>query len=95
MNSAKLYDDILVSSRVIEDVMYMAKSAGQIKRMVPELIQYLPKHIQEAFADQKRSSTCPFEWATYPKCDVEIMLATVNKGHLLVGMSKPNRANWI
>lgn len=94
INSAKLYDDIILSAKALKAILGMAKSAGQIKRMVPDLLQYLPEHIQRAFAEQKRSSTLPFEWATFPKNDVEIMIATINKGHLLANMKKPAQHNW-
>jgi hypothetical protein len=87
-DTAVLYDELKSAQTVVKDVFTMAKTAGQVKRMVPELLQYLPLAKRQAFEEQKRSSTLPFEWAAYPKDAVEKMTITVSKGHLLANMGK-------
>jgi hypothetical protein len=94
-NSAVLYDDLITAKHTLHELFGMAKTAGQIKRMVPELMQYLPAAQRLAFEDQKRSSAVPFEWAPYPKDRIEVMLAAVNKGHLLTGMAKSGQEGWV
>lgn len=86
---ADIREDLIRAKQTITDVFYMAKTAGQIKRMVPELLQYLDAEQQKAFEEQKRSSTVPLEWAPYPKKNIEDMLVQISKGHLLTGMHKP------
>ena len=87
-DTAVLYDELKSAQKVVKDVFTMAKTAGQVKRMVPELLQYLPLAQRQAFEEQKRSSTLPFEWAAYPKDAVDKMTITVSKGHLLANMGK-------
>jgi hypothetical protein len=87
--TAEMYDELRLASRTLTDIFTMAKTAGQIKRMVPDLMQYLPQAQREAFEEQKRSSTVPFEWAPYPKENIDKMLLQVSKGHLLSGLNKP------
>lgn len=92
--SADLYTEITDAGRVLDDLFGMIKTAGQVKRMVPDLLQYLPVAQRAAFEDQKRASTVPFEWAPYDKSAVERMLVTLSKGHLLAGMAKPHRTQY-
>lgn len=89
VQTAEMRTELQNAQAVINDVVTMAKTAGQIKRMVPELLQYLPTKLRVAYEDQKRASSMPFEWAPYPKDRVERMILTVSKGHLLTNMVKP------
>ncbi len=93
-HTAEMRLEINNAVKVIGDVFSMAKTAGQIKRMVPELLQYLPAGLRAAYDEQKRASSMPFEWAPYPKSDVERMILTISKGHLLTNMAKPGQENW-
>ena len=89
-DTAMLYDELHQSRITIKEVFNMAKTAGQIKRMVPDLLQYLPLELRNAYQLQVRSSTLPFEWATYDKDKVERMTLTISKGHLLAGVGLNN-----
>lgn len=88
---AIMRNELILANQTIQDVFGMAVTAGQIKRMVPDLLQYLPEHIRKAYEEQKRASNLPFEWAPYPKANIDVMMAAINKGHLLHGMRKPGR----
>jgi hypothetical protein len=93
-DTAVLREEIIDAARVIKDVFTMAKTAGQVKRMVPDLLQYMPEGLRAAYEEQKRASTLPFEWAPYEKERVERMILTVSKGHLLNNMGKPGREDF-
>lgn len=93
-NTANLRVEIQNAMTVISDVFGMARAAGQIKRMVPDLLQYLNPSLRDAYAAQTRASTLPFEWAPYPKDKVDKMLLTISKGHLLANMSKPGQERF-
>lgn len=85
---ATMFGELKSAAKVLTDIFHMAKTAGQIKRMVPDLMQYLPEKNRVAFEEQKRSSTVPFEWAPYDKTKIGDMLLQVSKGHLLSHMGK-------
>lgn len=89
---ALMDEEIFNAQQVIEDLFGMIKTAGQLRRMVPDLFQYLPEDAREAFADQKRASSLPFEWAAYDRGKVDRMLGTFHKCHLLRGLEKPSMA---
>ena len=72
----------------IEDICKMLSTSGQLRRMVPELVGYLPPHSQAALAEQTRASPFPAQWATYPKDRVERLVACLAEGHLVKGISK-------
>ena len=86
---ADMRDGLIEANKTLTDIIDMAATAGQIKRMVPDLLQYLPERQRKAFEEQKRASTIPFEWAPYPKKRVDDMLLQISKGHLLANMGKP------
>jgi hypothetical protein len=92
--TAELRDELNNARQVIKDVFGMVRTAGQIKRMVPDLLQYLPDSLRQAYDEQKRASSLPFEWAPYPKGNVERMILTISKGHLLANMAKPGQEQW-
>lgn len=89
--TAVMREELIIANTALQAIFDMAQTAGQIKRMVPDLLQYLPVTQRLAFEEQKRSSTVPFDWAPFPKADVDVMLTQINKGHLLQGMRKENR----
>lgn len=89
--TAIMRNELIIANTALQSIFDMAQTAGQIKRMVPDLLQYLPARQRLAFEEQKRSSTVPFDWAPFPKEHVDVMLAQINKGHLLQNMRKPNR----
>ena len=86
---ADMRDELILASKTLTDIFSMAVTAGQIKRMVPDLLQYLPGKQRAALEEQKRASTVPFEWAPYPKKNIDAMLLQISKGHLLSNMNKP------
>ena len=92
--TAQMREELVVANVALEEIFGMAATAGQIKRMVPDLLQYLPTAQRIAFEEQKRASTVPFEWAPFPKSKVDVMLTQINKGHLLQNMRKPNREQY-
>jgi len=85
-------DEIFNAQETIEQIFAMVKTAGQLRRMVPDLFKYIPEDAQDAFAEQKRSSSLPYEWAAYDRDRVERMLGTFHKCSLLKGLEKPSMA---
>lgn len=90
MAAAACAERQLEARKTIHDVTEMLSTAGQLRRMVPDLINYLPRHMQMQLEEQKRASPFPDEWATYPKDRIERMTAALAEGHLLSGMAKQN-----
>lgn len=84
--------DIESAIETVRELFEMIKTAGQLKRMVPDLFRYIPDAQRAAFDDQKRASTLPFEWAGYDRARVERMLGTLLKCQLLTGSAKPRMA---
>lgn len=89
-----LRNELKEAREAVTEIFEMAKTAGQIKRMVPDLLQYLPSNLQRAYQNQVRASSLPFEWAPYPKDKVERMMITIGKGHLMAGLAKETQMNW-
>jgi hypothetical protein len=91
INTCSIMDDEVSNAQtVLEDLLGMIKTAGQLHRMVPDLFQYMPKDTRDAFADQKRTSHAPFEWAAYDRDNVEKMIGTLHKCWLLKDLAKPS-----
>lgn len=86
---ATMWKDVVESTETLQQLFAMIKTAGQLRRMVPELFRYMPKENQLAFEDQKRASTLPFEWAGYDRARVERLVGTLLKCQLLQGTTKP------
>jgi hypothetical protein len=94
LSTAAMRTELTEAVKTISDVMTMAKTAGQVKRMVPDLLQYLPPQLRKAYQDQIRASSLPFEWAPYNKPRVDRLLTALGKGHLLAGMAKETQKDW-
>jgi hypothetical protein len=94
VSTADMRLELKEAVQTIAQIMEMAKTAGQVKRMVPDLLQYLPPKLQLAYKDQVRASSLPFEWASYNKPRVERLLIALGKGHLLAGMGKEGQKDW-
>jgi hypothetical protein len=94
VKTCAIMDDELYNARtVIEELFGMCKTAGQISRMMPDLLQYVPKEKRAALENQRRASGMPFEWAAYDRATVEKMLGTLHKCFLLKGLEKPSMSN--
>jgi hypothetical protein len=74
--------------QTIGEVCKMLSTAGQLKRMVPDLVGYLPPRLQEAVMEQKRASPFPDAWASYDKARVDRMLSALAEGLLCKGVNQ-------
>lgn len=76
---------------LVDDLLNMCKTAGQMKRMVPELLKYIPPEKSAALHNQVRASTLPYEWAAYDRNAVDRAITYIAKCHMLTGLGKPHR----
>lgn len=66
-----------------EQIVKMASTPGQLKRMMPDLVSRLGRSAQRILRDQKRASSMPFEWAEFPREPVYAAEALLAKCYLL------------
>jgi hypothetical protein len=83
INRAKLYSEAHAAWGVTNEILEMTSTAGQIKRMVPEMLDYLPKAKATALREQKRASSVPYQWGAYDRRKVRSMLLAMSKAHLM------------
>lgn len=75
-----LSEDILCALQTAKDVMDMAKTPGQLRRMVPELYAVAPLNQK---ITQSQRSALPYKWAEYPRRNVELLVDLMAKCKLL------------
>lgn len=68
---------------VVNQILGMARTPGQLRRMIPELIGFCTVATQKAMVDQKRASSMPFEWAAYPRTPIYNSVNFLAKCYLL------------
>lgn len=78
--------EVAVALSVVDEILSMVKTAGQLARMVPDMIPYLSPEMQQEIASQKRASQLPYEWAAYPRDKVDAAMITLAKCHLVKGL---------
>ena len=81
------------ANKTIEDLLKMASTYGQLRRMVPDLANYLGPQARLLLDSQERKSPFPPEWAAYPKDNIEQLLLALAEGHLLSGSKRQDRYN--
>jgi hypothetical protein len=74
--------------KTVTETVAMLSTAGQVRRMVPELVQYLSSTMQERVMEQQRNSPFPEQWAAFDKARVERLTCELAAGHLFKGMAK-------
>jgi hypothetical protein len=70
------------------DLTRMTSTYGQLRRMVPDLANYLGPQARLLLDSQDRKSPFPPEWAAYPKDNIEHLLLALAEGHLLSGSKR-------
>jgi hypothetical protein len=90
-NAVQDSNEARLTKKVFDDLLGMCVTAGQLKRMVPDLLKYLPPHKVAVLAQQTRASSLPFDWAAYPRDDVEKAITYIAKCHILTGLGNPVR----
>src|SRR4051812_26098528 len=78
--------EVAIALSVVDEILSMVKTAGQLARMVPDMIPYLSPQAQQEIAGQKRASQLPYEWAAYPRDKVDAAMVTLAKCHLVRGL---------
>jgi hypothetical protein len=78
--------EVAVALSVVDEILSMVKTAGQLARMVPDMIPYLSPQAQQEISGQKRASQLPYEWAAYPRDKVDAAMITLAKCHLVRGL---------
>ena len=83
LNRAMLTTEMQEAWETTSKIVEMTSTAGQIKRMVPQLLDYLPKDKADALREQKRSSSVPYEWGAFDRHKVQRMLTALAKCHIM------------
>jgi hypothetical protein len=83
----------LEAQETIKNILEMAATVGQVRRMVPEIVQYCTPRQQAALNEQERRSPFPNGWAEYDKSRVQRLLDALAKGHLVSGLGKVSASN--
>lgn len=81
--SAGLLNEAVLAYNTLCAVIEMCSTVGQLRRMVPDLVDYLSVEKQAVIREQQRASSLPAEWAAYPREPVHAALCTCAKFHLL------------
>lgn len=76
------------------EVLDMISTAGQLERMIPEMVRFLAPEHQAALTSQKRASQLPAEWAGYDKTKVDEALITMGKCDLIKGSVDPDTQSY-
>jgi len=78
-NAVGLSEDINMALETFDEIMKFTRTAGHLRRMVPELYRLagLPQ------ITSSRSSAVPYDWSSYPRQRVEWLTATIAKCQLL------------
>jgi hypothetical protein len=89
-----LSNDINTALETYRDIMKMARTAGHLRRMVPELYG-LALGLNQG---PSRTSAVPYEWSSYPRRPVEWLTHTIAKCLLLpeseARWSKRDQHTW-
>jgi hypothetical protein len=67
----------------------MCSTVGQLKRMVPDIADYLPPEKQLMIRNQQRASSMPYDWATFERSKVDQALNAMAKCYLLPAARLP------
>lgn len=82
-NTGTISLEIERSLATLDLVLKMAKTPGQLRRMVPELVQHLRIEHRRLLAGQARASSVPYEWSAFNRNHVESATNTIAKCKLL------------
>jgi len=82
-NCAVVQRDFSIAAGAISDVLNFCTTVGQLKRAVPDLVDYMPVNIQEELSEQTRASNMPHKWAGYDRDRIEILQTSMAKAHLM------------
>jgi hypothetical protein len=90
----ELKREILNAAETLERVLNMANTAGQLKRMVPDLMRYLPADYNSAVEQQERRSALPRYWASTPREPIYAALNTLAKAAMLEAPAVSGGKTW-
>lgn len=94
MAADKMSREIAVALDVSTELLDMVKTAGQLQRMVPEMLRFLKPEHRAALEGQKRASQVPYEWAAYDRAKVDAALVTMGKCDLVKGLVAEDTSGW-
>jgi hypothetical protein len=83
VNSAKIVEQHNTALDTANQLIDMCSTVGQLRRMVPDLADYLPRDKQDILRNQSRASSLPHDWAAFDRACVDIMLTAMARNHLL------------
>lgn len=91
-HTSALGDDLAHADESFMELMKMCTTAGQVRRVLPELVDFMPTSVKLILGGQRRASSTPFEWSAYDRDKVEHLTNTMAKCMLLVqNASTPHR----
>lgn len=91
---------IVVADATFYELMKMCKTLGQIRRVLPELVDFMPLNVKQTLAKQVRASSAPYEWSAFDRSRVEQLTDTMAKCLLmsenssLTKWSERNQHTW-
>lgn len=95
----EIYTQVDSAYTVLKQTIDLVTTAGQLKRMVPDLLRYLPTQAREMVANQKRRSSLPGGWMQVDRKALREAVDLIAKCYLLpacsdVKLAKMNDWHW-
>jgi hypothetical protein len=92
--AVQISHEIHSANSCLGDILQMASTPGQLKRMLPDLLQYLNASERNILLSQTRGSSMPYEWAAYDRNKVNELAVTMAKCKLLPESTGERPISW-
>lgn len=92
-NRAAIATEFTEALATLRCVLEMVTTVGQLRRMIPDVIEYLPEDKQRIIREQQRASSLPAQWAVFDRAAVHRATCALAKAHLMPP-DKANQLQW-
>lgn len=93
-DARRYWKEAIAAQKAVAGVLKITNTGGQLRRMFPELIDWLSPNLKKKVSEQKRASSLPYEWAGMARPPVYAASALLSKCYLLPPASASDTSEY-